>query len=211
MAKDTRARMLETTARLLQHRGYHGTALSDILEESAAPRGSLYFHFPGGKDQIVMEATRAAVAKATLALRETLANADSPAQGIRAYLELAARTMPETDYTFGCPVAPVILDATAGLTELAELCRRAFEEWVDLLQTSFVEAGVPRRRASALALLVISSLEGSLLLTRAYRDVEPLMAMGAELETIVTEALPRRRAGASRRPIRRSRRLSLLR
>ena len=62
--------MLETTARLLQHRGYHGTALSDILEESAAPRGSLYFHFPGGKDQIVMEATRAAVAKATLALRE---------------------------------------------------------------------------------------------------------------------------------------------
>ena len=41
MAKDTRARILETTARLLQHRGYHGTALSDILEESAAPRGSL--------------------------------------------------------------------------------------------------------------------------------------------------------------------------
>ena len=49
MAKDTRARMLETTARLLQHRGYHGTSLSDILEESAAPRGSLYFHFPAAK------------------------------------------------------------------------------------------------------------------------------------------------------------------
>jgi len=60
MASETRTRMIETTARLLQHRGYHGTALSDILAASAAPRGSLYFHFPGGKDQLVIEATRAA-------------------------------------------------------------------------------------------------------------------------------------------------------
>ena len=61
MAKDTSARMIEATARMLQHRGYHGTALSDILEASGAPRGSLYFHFPGGKDQLAIEATRAAV------------------------------------------------------------------------------------------------------------------------------------------------------
>jgi TetR/AcrR family transcriptional regulator, lmrAB and yxaGH operons repressor len=201
MAKDTRARILETTARLLQHRGYHGTALSDILEESAAPRGSLYFHFPDGKNQIVMEATRAAVAKATLALQETLAGAKNPAQGVRAYLERAARIMPETDYTFGCPVAPVILDANAGLTELAELCRGAFEEWIDLLQASFLEAGVPRRRASALAQLVISSIEGSMLLARAYREPGPLMAVAAELEMIVAAALPRRHAAGSRNAV----------
>jgi TetR/AcrR family transcriptional regulator, lmrAB and yxaGH operons repressor len=208
MAKDTRARILEATARLLQHRGYHGTALSDILEESAAPRGSLYFHFPDGKDQIVMEATRAAVAKATLALQETLAGAKNPAQGVRAYLETAARIMPETDYTFGCPVAPVILDANAGLTELAELCRGAFEEWIDLLQTSFVEAGVPRRRASALAQLVISSIEGSMLLARAYRESGPLMTVAAELEMIVAAALPPRHAAGSRNAVGRGARRS---
>jgi TetR/AcrR family transcriptional repressor of lmrAB and yxaGH operons len=206
MAKDTRVRMLETTARLLQHRGYHGTALSDILAESAAPRGSLYFHFPGGKHQIVIEATRAAVAKATEALRETLAGAKSPAQGIRAYLERAAKAMPETDYTFGCPVAPVILDASAGLTELEELCRHAFKEWVDLLQMSLVKAGVSRRRAAALALLVISSIEGAMLLARAYRQTAPLLTAAAELEMIVGEALPRRYADRSRRAGGRSRR-----
>ncbi len=210
MAKDTRARMLETTARLLQHRGYHGTSLSDILEESAAPRGSLYFHFPGGKDQIVMEATRAAVAKATLALREKLESAKNPAQGVRDYLEMAARVMPESDYTFGCPVAPVILDASAGLTELAELCRRAFQDWVDLLQTSFVAAGVPRRRSSALALHVISSIEGAMLLARAYRESGPLMMVAAELESIVAAALPRRNAGPLKRANGQSRRPSVL-
>jgi len=191
MAKDTRARMLETTARLLQHRGYHGTSLSDILEASGAPRGSLYFHFPGGKDQLVLEATRAAVEEATRELRDILAMAKTPAQGVRAFVEAAAQILHETDYTFGCPVAPVILDATDGFPELAELCRRAFEEWVGLLQSSFIEAGVPDQRAHALALLVESSLEGLLLIARAYRDTSPLLTVAAELEAVVDAALPR--------------------
>ena len=55
MATDTRTRMIEATALLLRRRGYHGTSLNDILSASGAPRGSLYFHFPGGKDQLVIE------------------------------------------------------------------------------------------------------------------------------------------------------------
>jgi TetR/AcrR family transcriptional regulator, lmrAB and yxaGH operons repressor len=189
--KDTRARMLETTARLLQHRGYYGTSLSDILEESVAPRGSLYFHFPGGKDELVIEATRAAVEETTEWLRDTLSGARNPAQGVRAYLEAVAALLSQTDYTFGCPVAPVILDAHADLAELADLCRQAFEEWVGLLRDSFAEAGIPERRAHALALLISSSVEGLLLIARAYRDISPLMTVAAELEGIVEAALPR--------------------
>jgi TetR/AcrR family transcriptional repressor of lmrAB and yxaGH operons len=193
MAKDTRTRMIESTARLLQHRGYHGTALSDILAESAAPRGSLYFHFPGGKDQLVIEATRAAVAEATQELRDALVHAKTPAQGVRAYVEAAARIMQESDYAFGCPVAPVILDATAGVTELAELCRQAFEDWLGLLRASLIAAGIPSRRAQALAVFVVSAIEGALVMARGYRDCGPLTTIGAELESVVAAALPRRR------------------
>ena len=199
MAKDTRAHMLETTARLLQLRGYYGTSLSEILAESGSPRGSLYFHFPGGKDQLVLEATRAAVDETTEWLREALAKAKNPADGVRAYLEGAATALRETDYTFGCPVAPVILDAAGSLEELSDLCREAFEEWVTLLRTSFVEAGVPNRRANALALLVQSALEGLLIIARAYRDVTPLMTVAVELEAVVQAALPPRATRPSRR------------
>ena len=90
MASDTRTRMLETTARLLQHRGYFGTALSDILAASGAPRGSLYFHFPGGKDQLVIEATRLAVEETSAFLRETLGAARTPAEAVRMFFEAAA-------------------------------------------------------------------------------------------------------------------------
>jgi TetR/AcrR family transcriptional repressor of lmrAB and yxaGH operons len=197
MAKDTRTRLIETTARLLQHRGYHGTSLNDILEASGAPRGSLYFHFPGGKDELAIEATRGAVDLATRELQEALAQARTPAQGVRAYVDAAARLLRETDYTFGCPVAPVILDAAGDVEDLAGLCKQAFRTWAEMLCQAFVAAGMPARRADALALLVIAAIEGMLLLARAERDCAALTTVAAELEAIIAAALPRRRRGVA--------------
>lgn len=190
MARDTRSRMIETTARLLQHRGYHGTALSDILEASAAPRGSLYFHFPGGKDQLVVEATRLAVEETSRYLRRVLAAAPGPAEGVRAFFDAAAALLVETDYSFGCPVAPVILDAPDALPELQEICRKAFEEWVGLFRDAFLGAGIPAERAAALAMLVEAAMEGLLLIARAYRDTEAMTTVAAELAAIVATAVP---------------------
>ena len=196
MARDTRARMLETAARLLRHRGYHGMAVSDVLDESGAPRGSLYFHFPGGKNQLVIEATRAAIDEATAAFRQALEGAKTPARGVRVFVEEAAKLLEETDYTFGCPVSPVILDASGGVAELEELCRRAFEEWVGILQAAFVGAGVSRRRARPLALLVESSIEGLLLMGRAYRDTAVLKTVAVELEAMIAAACSQARRSA---------------
>jgi TetR/AcrR family transcriptional repressor of lmrAB and yxaGH operons len=190
MAKDTRTRMLETTARLLQHRGYHGTALSDILEASGAPRGSLYFHFPSGKDQLVVEATRLAVEQTSHFLRETLATASDPAEAVRRFFEAAAALLVETDYSFGCPVAPVILDAPDTLPELQEICRQAFEEWIGLFRGRFESAGIPPARAASLALLVEAAMEGLLLIARAWRDTGALRDVAAELAALVAAAAP---------------------
>ena len=190
MAKDTRTRMLETTARLLQHRGYFGTALSDILRESNAPRGSLYFHFPGGKDQLVIEATRLAVEETSHFLRATLAEATAPEEGVRRFFAAAKALLVESDYSFGCPVAPVILDAPDALPELQEICRQAFEEWVGLFRDRFLAAGIPAARAAALAMLVEAAMEGLLLVARAYRDPAALDVVATELAAIVAAAVP---------------------
>lgn len=199
MSTDTRTRMIEATARLLQHRGYHGTALSDILAASAAPRGSLYFHFPGGKDQLALEATRAAVEETTVYLEEALSAAPTPAQAVRSFVDSTAELMRLSDYTFGCPVAPMVLDAPADLRELDELCRRTFERWIEMLRISFATAGIPAQIASSLALLVVAAIEGALLIARASRDCAPIATIAAELETLIGSALPRGRRRKPRR------------
>jgi TetR/AcrR family transcriptional repressor of lmrAB and yxaGH operons len=197
MANDTRTRMLEATALLLRQRGYHGTSLNDILSASGAPRGSLYFHFPGGKDQLVVEVTRDSVEKVTQWLGEALTAERDPAVAVHHIYQSIARMLEDNQFTLGCPVAPVVLDSPADMPELAELCRSAFAQWIGLLQAAFVGAGVPERRAYALALLVESSLEGLMVIARATRDRAPVLAVADEVAPLIESALLARNAAAA--------------
>ncbi len=190
MTVKTRDRMIETTARLLQERGYYGTSLKDILVESGAPRGSLYFHFPGGKTEIVAEATRASIDQATEALRQSLAQAPTPGAGVRRFVELTAEMMAAYNYTFGCPVAPIILDAQGEEATLAELCRAAFDEWAVVMRAAFEDADIDPDRAATLALMVEATHEGLFLIARARRDIAPLMTGAVELEALIDDAIP---------------------
>lgn len=190
MATQTRERIIEATAGLLQRRGYHGTSLNDILKASGAPRGSLYFHFPGGKDQLVLEATRRSIDQATQEIAAILDSSETPAQGVRTIIEVTGQLMDDSDFAFGCPIAPLILDSPAEHPELVELCRTTFEEWVALIRSHFVKAGIDENRAHDLALLVETAIEGLLLMTRALRTSEPHDRVAAELERIIAAATP---------------------
>ncbi|WP_214474883.1 TetR/AcrR family transcriptional regulator [Mesorhizobium sp. dw_380] len=189
MANDTRARILETTGLLLRQRGYHGTSLNDILSASGAPRGSLYFHFPGGKDQLVVEVTRDSVADVTTRLREALAAERDPAVAVHHIYQSVARMLEDNQFSLGCPIAPVVLDSPTDVPDLADLCRSAFEQWIGLLREAFVRAGIPERRAHALALLVESSLEGLMVIARATRDRAPLQAVADEVAALIETAV----------------------
>lgn len=189
MVSDTRKRMIETTAGLVHRRGFHGTSLNEILEQSGAPRGSLYYHFPGGKEELVLEATREGVAVITQVLSKILTEASDPADGVRAFFEAAAEELRNSGYVFGCPVAPVILDSPES-SALTEVCREALEEWQRVLVEGFGTAGIERGRAESLATVIVCGLEGGLLLARARRDTAPLETVAEELASMVQSALP---------------------
>ncbi|MBZ9852503.1 TetR/AcrR family transcriptional regulator [Mesorhizobium sp. CA13] len=189
MANDTRARILETTGLLLRRRGYHGTSLNDILSASGAPRGSLYFHFPGGKDQLVVEVTRASVAEVTERLGAELAAESDPAVAVHHIYQSVARMLEDNEFSLGCPVAPVVLDAPNDVPDLEEICRSAFEQWIGLLRQAFAKAGVVERRARALALLVESSLEGLMVIARATRDRSSINVVADEVAALIEQAV----------------------
>lgn len=129
MAKDTRTRMLETTALLLRQRGYHGTSLNDILSTSGAPRGSLYFHFPDGKDQLVVEVTRDSVEKVTQRLGEALAAEADPAVAVHHIYQAIGRMLEENEFTLGCPIDRSRQKVAAPPFWRWRLCRLPVQAW----------------------------------------------------------------------------------
>lgn len=187
MAAGTRERFLESTARLVLERGYEGASLNAILDRSGAPRGSLYHHFPGGKDQLVLEATQRTVDLVTDFMRECFVPERDVAAALRRYVDGATQSLDETDFAFGCPVAPLVLDGVRD--DLARVCREALDAWETIVFEHLRGAGVEQDRAEDLASVVISTVEGALLVSRARRDTAPLERASRELAGLVRSSL----------------------
>jgi TetR/AcrR family transcriptional repressor of lmrAB and yxaGH operons len=186
--------MLRAAAQLLQRQGYHATGLRQLLAESAAPRGSLYFHFPGGKEQIASEAVREEGERVARAIRATLAANPDPAEGVRASGRVLGEILRRSDFRDGCPVATVALEAAAGSPRIREACDASFRAWEAPLRDHLRAVGFGAERAEGLATLVLAALEGGLVLARARRDVEPLARVVDELAALFDAAAPRTRA-----------------
>ncbi|GAA1855400.1 TetR/AcrR family transcriptional regulator [Actinomadura bangladeshensis] len=178
---ETRERILRTAAELFQRQGYHGTGVNQVLAESGAPKGSLYFHFPEGKEQLASEAVALSGRTVGEALTEAvLAAPDGPA-GLAAIGDHFARSLRESEFSKGCPIATVALETAAENEAIQAACDTAYEEWLRGLRAALRGWGVPEERVGPLAALVLSSLQGAVMLARVRRDVSVIHQVTRQL------------------------------
>ena len=182
----TRGRMIDTTARLLQAQGYHGTGLGQVLAEAKAPKGSLYFHFPGGKEELAAEALRRSAGEGREAVLAVVVAAPSPFAAIKSVCELLASRLEASDFVDGCPIATVALEAAPTSQMLHEACAEAYRTWEGVIEDRLRAEGVPAARAERIATTVLAAIEGALVLSKAARSATPLRRVGAELPALLS-------------------------
>ena len=166
-ASDTRDRLLSAAQRLFRKRGYHATGLSDILEAALAPKGSLYHHFPGGKEAIGV----CVVEKISSSLLTLLAQ--SRARSTEAILlKTGAQmlvSMEKTDYEL-CTLFAAFSAERKTSPQLGQAVTRAYAELTAALEVLLMRDGLTARAAKDKALLVTALMEGGLLLSQAQLD-----------------------------------------
>ena len=175
--------MITSAAILIRERGARPTAIADVLAHSGAPRGSAYHYFPGGRNQLLCEAVDYAADYVAAAISEARSGVQMLDIAVRFYRD----GLIDSDYRAGCPVMAVAVEAgdpDIG-TDVIAHAGAAFDRWRDLITGRLVDDGVSRRKAADLAALVVSALEGALLLARASSDTAPLDAVARQLRRML--------------------------
>jgi len=179
----TRKKLVDATGVLLRRQGLHATGLADIVTESGAPRGSLYFYFPGGKDELACAALDAAGADWRARIEAVVAAAPDLDRAFGAVIELLAADLVASRFQHGCPVAAVALEA------ISEPVRRTiaahYAAWEQLIASHLVSLGLHAAPARQLATVALSAIEGAMLLARVQRTTAPLLATGAALRAMI--------------------------
>jgi len=189
MSTPTRQRIVEAGADLLRVKGYTGTGVKEIVAAAEAPFGSLYHHFPGGKEQLGAEVIRWSGAMYGQLGPLIFDAAPDVVTGVRMFFAGAAEHLEETGWTDACPIATVALEVASTSEPLRLATAEVFTSWIDGLTPRFTTAGLDNARAREMAIAMIAGLEGAFVLARAWRSQEPLHIAGDVAARALEEAL----------------------
>jgi TetR/AcrR family transcriptional regulator, lmrAB and yxaGH operons repressor len=187
MSNTSRHRMIKSAALLMREHGAEATSFSRVLAHSGAPRGSIYHHFPGGKAQLIEDATRYGGDFIAAGLAAALAQGD-PVAALEASADYWRSVLCDSHFGAGCPVVAGTLagDRTPAARDAAGA---AFQRWEGLLSDGLRSQGVEDERARSLATLAFSAMEGAIILARAQRSNAPLDSVVAELHALLRDAV----------------------
>jgi TetR/AcrR family transcriptional repressor of lmrAB and yxaGH operons len=170
-----RAELVAATGKLLRRCGYAGTTVNDFLDAAGAANGSLYHHFPGGKEELASAAIAAAAEQVETALLSAFDATDDVVVAAQRSIDGMIAAL-EADPRDGCPVAPTAIDA-AGISEpLRRAAAGAFARWSDVFERALARTR-DAETAAAQARVLLSAIEGALLLDRTSHGTEHLKAL----------------------------------
>ena len=190
MARTSNARQdaVEAAVRLFRTQGYSATGLTQLLEESGAPKGSFYFHFPGGKEQLALEALTAFGSEVRGRIQRraaATAPGDEP-EFIRGLFAATARELEASDYTAGCVASNLGGELSSGNRTIADAVNGAVQSWVEAIADGVADRFETREAAITYAATVMASLSGMRTMARAQRST----AMFAAIADVLAGSLP---------------------
>jgi len=192
----TRDRIITAMAELMRGQGYGATTVKQVSELAHAPMGSLYHHFPQGKQQIAAEALRAAGA----AYIQLLPLLMDPHEDLRAAVPSAfteaAEQMEQAGWINMCPVVTIAGEIADSEPALREVAAEVIDSWVRECTDYFARRGLDATEARRCAFALLSALEGAFILSRTLHSTEPLRAAGRTLALhLASDRAPAARRG----------------
>jgi TetR/AcrR family transcriptional repressor of lmrAB and yxaGH operons len=183
----SRAALVDTAALLFRRQGYAATGVNQILDGANVKAGSLYHHFPSGKQELAAAVVDNVGGDIERRLRGFLDSGLPAADIVDAWIDLLASGL-ATDRRDGCPIEPIATESVNASPLVREASARAFGGWCLAVADRLRTDGWSADEAEQTALAVIALIEGALILSRIAGDAAALTAAKAASRTLLSPA-----------------------
>lgn len=168
---------MDTASRLFFTQGYHATGLNQIIKDSDSPKGSLYYYFPHGKEELALTCINRTSETVAEKLRHYVEKSSCTADGVQEFILDMAREALVSNFEGVVPFSFWLAVETSCISEqLRTACQSVFEDWQEVVAQRLMAEGTDEQTAADKASVVISLFEGALLQALTYRSEQPLLA-----------------------------------
>ncbi len=181
----SRERAIEAAAILFQEQGYAATGVAAVIDASGTPKGSFYFNFPGGKEELGVLALELAGARLTEGIELLGRAAGSPREFVSSLASALALGLETSDFTRGCPIATVALETAGSSDVLRDAAAGQFRSWQEAIAAGIAGGEKPSTRDRGRAQRILMMIEGALILCRVQQSAEPLRELDETLALLL--------------------------
>ena len=182
----SRAALVDAAALLFRRQGYAATGVNQILESADVKAGSLYHHFPDGKQQLAAAVVDSAGGGIETRLRQFLDSGLPVTDIVDGWIDLMSSGL-ALDRRDGCPIEPIATESVNASPLVREASARAFRAWHMAIAERLRKDGWEDAQSDETALAVLALLEGALILSRIAGDSAALVAAKAAARTLLTK------------------------
>ncbi|MCE7858360.1 MAG: TetR/AcrR family transcriptional regulator [Chloroflexi bacterium CFX2] len=182
---NAREQILQTTCALLEKQGYHGTGLNEIIKESGSPKGSLYYYFPEGKEQIMAEAVLQSGSQTAERIRQGLAVSSNASKAVSDFILNVAEHVERSGFAAGSPLTAVAMETATTSTRINAACHAAYQMLKSAFHDKLIECGFSKTKADELATFIVSAIEGGIILSRTSHTADPLRLVAKQLKVLL--------------------------
>ena len=176
--------LIETASRLFKVRGYCGVGLNDIIEESGIPKGSLYYYFPEGKEQLAIAAIENTKILVKEDIKSIFAGNSNLIEALQAYVYELSRAFGAGGEPIGSPIGTIAGEKHSTSEPIRLACEATFKDWQSIYIEKFLEAGYPKEQATSLAMVFHALTEGGILLALTMKSGKPLEAIAEQIPSL---------------------------
>ncbi|MFE5475791.1 TetR/AcrR family transcriptional regulator [Nocardia sp. NPDC056541] len=175
-----RERLIRSAIIMMREHGVAATGLTELLAHSKTARGSIYLHFPGGKNELMEQATLHAGQQISATIDALVAASSSPAQVVLGLVELWKRVLDTSSFTAGCPI---VAAAQSGADSPAVQAASAtvFADWTRRLADLLISTGMDSAAAASVGSVIVSTIQGAIIRGRSEKSLQPLDDAGINL------------------------------
>ncbi len=163
----TKEKLVSTASKLIRRKGYFGTGINEVLNEVGVPKGSLYHHFPDGKNGLIREAILHGGEAQMLKYGEALRGKPAD-EGLCGMVDVMIKELRESDFRDACPITAVAVAANTMTKEIQNACHEIFKGWQENLAGYLNRRGISDADEKAKQLYTM--FEGAYVLSQAHRD-----------------------------------------
>jgi AcrR family transcriptional regulator len=175
--EETKERILQQAAELFNQKGYAGSSMSDIMRVTGLQKGGIYNHFKS-KDDLALQAFDYAIAQITRRFLAVLREKRHAVERLQAIINVFRNYIDNPQNPIiksGCPLLNTAIESDDAHPALRDRAQRAMNSWRGII-TKIIHKGIDRGEIRSdvnpdeVATIMISSLEGGVMMTKLYGD-----------------------------------------